>query len=326
MTGLIGYTGFVGQNLDDGTYDEYYCSSNIENIVGKHFTKLVCAGVPGNKTLANLYPEKDMASISRLLECLNKVTCDTFVLISTFDVYEKYNGVDEDTQVGLTTTAYGNHRIEVENFVKMKFSKYHIVRLPGIYGKGLKKNFIYDLIYQIPKMMSNWEIDEIKQKANSKQVKLLESCYQYSLNENCYQFAGVTGEIQLHQLQDLMIKTGYTSLRFTGSESKYQYYHLKYLKHDLEKIITLDIPIINMATEPLSATEIASLTLDFPFSNRLDMSKKVSFDIKSKYATKFDSENGYLYRKDTEVKDLKEFFKNYKKYTTIETKGKSNAI
>ena len=34
----------------------------------------------------------------------------------------------------------------LENFVKKNFKNYSVVRLPGVFGQGLKKNIIYDLI------------------------------------------------------------------------------------------------------------------------------------------------------------------------------------
>ena len=53
MNGLIGYTGFVGQNLDGPQYEFRFNSKNSGELAGKSFDLLVCAGVPGHKTLAN---------------------------------------------------------------------------------------------------------------------------------------------------------------------------------------------------------------------------------------------------------------------------------
>jgi hypothetical protein len=43
--------------------------------------------------------------------------------------------------------AYGKHRLALENFIRMQFSSVLVVRLPGLFGPGLKKNVIYDLVH-----------------------------------------------------------------------------------------------------------------------------------------------------------------------------------
>ncbi len=85
---LIGYTGFVGSNLLRArSFDDLYNSSNIGNIVGKHYDLLVCAGVPAVKWKANKEPDRDREQIAALIDPLSKVTADRFILISTIDVY-----------------------------------------------------------------------------------------------------------------------------------------------------------------------------------------------------------------------------------------------
>jgi len=79
---------------------------------------------------------------------LRETTVDRFVLISTVDVYSNIIGVDEDTPIDVSDHhAYGKHRFYLEEFVRNTFKKVNIVRLPGLFGKGLKKNAIYDLIH-----------------------------------------------------------------------------------------------------------------------------------------------------------------------------------
>src|SRR5262249_32793229 len=55
--------------------------------------------------------------------------------------------VDEDTPiVAEKIQPYGRHRYELEQFVAKHFAKTHVVRLPGLFGTGLKKNLIFDLL------------------------------------------------------------------------------------------------------------------------------------------------------------------------------------
>ena len=52
---LIGYTGFVGSNLEaTHEFGARYNSKNIAEIEGQSFGHLVCAGAPAKKWYANL--------------------------------------------------------------------------------------------------------------------------------------------------------------------------------------------------------------------------------------------------------------------------------
>lgn len=145
---LIGFSGFVGGNLDrQASFSERYNSKNIDDIAGRRFDLVVSAGAPAVKWLANQEPEKDRAAIQRLREALDRIETRRFILISSVDVYAQPVGVDEDTAIDpATLQPYGRHRIELEQFVARRFPGALIVRLPGLFGRGLKKNAIYDLL------------------------------------------------------------------------------------------------------------------------------------------------------------------------------------
>ncbi len=147
---LIGHTGFVGSNLArSGGFDATFNSRNIDEIRGCHFRRVVCAGVPAVKWLANQQPAADRENIGRLMDALDHATADTFVLISTIDIYPAPIGVDESQVPDVAEVAepYGRHRLEFENFIARRFGDSHIVRLPALFGAGLKKNAIYDLVH-----------------------------------------------------------------------------------------------------------------------------------------------------------------------------------
>jgi hypothetical protein len=146
---LIGHTGFVGGNLlRQGRYGDLYNSSNIGEIAGRRFELVVSAGCKAAKWIANREPEADRAGIEVLMRALERVQADRFVLISTIDVFASPIGVDEsalpDAAAG---QAYGRHRLELERFVRARFPQALIVRLPGLFGAGLKKNLIYDFLH-----------------------------------------------------------------------------------------------------------------------------------------------------------------------------------
>ena len=148
-TALIGHTGFVGSNLlAQRFYDSLYRSSDIETIRGKTLDHVVCAGVQAMKWWANLHPEEDQAGIDRLLGPLSKLKTKRFTLISTIDVYPTPRGVDEDSSIDRAGHhSYGLHRLEVEDWIRKQFPEVLIVRLPGLFGPGIKKNAIYDMLH-----------------------------------------------------------------------------------------------------------------------------------------------------------------------------------
>lgn len=148
MNALIGDSGFVGGILKTQFYfHKKYRSSNILEIDSQSLDTVVCAAAPAQKWIANREPVADLQNIESLIAHLKTVTCQTFILISTVDVFKSPIGVDEDTPVdeeGLH--AYGLHRRLLEKFVEGHFPNHLIVRLPGLVGPGLRKNVIYDFL------------------------------------------------------------------------------------------------------------------------------------------------------------------------------------
>lgn len=143
---LIGFSGFVGSALlKQARFDALYRSTTIQEIKGREFDVLVCAGAPAQKWLANRAPDEDKQKIDCLIDALRCVRCKTFILISTVDVFKVPLKVDERTLVeeqGLLP--YGLHRRLLEKFVAEQFPHSLIVRLPGLVGPGLRKNVIFD--------------------------------------------------------------------------------------------------------------------------------------------------------------------------------------
>lgn len=149
MNCLIGYTGFVGGNLvAKRQFDVLINSKNFESMRGAHYDRVVCAGISAVKWQANKDPAADWARIQPLMDVLATVTADKFVLISTIDVYSVASHADESTDChNPEHHAYGRHRLAFEDFCREHFPNITIVRLPGLFGPGLKKNVVYDLLH-----------------------------------------------------------------------------------------------------------------------------------------------------------------------------------
>lgn len=158
---LVGYTGFVGSNLlSQFTFDDCYNTKNISDITGKSYDLLVLAGLPAEKWKANADPVSDWDNIGKLIRILATVKCKKCILISTVDVFPEPKDVYETTFIdygNAAVSAYGFHRKLYEEMILSQFDT-TIIRLPGLVGKGLKKNVIFD-------MMNNNCVDKIDPEA-----------------------------------------------------------------------------------------------------------------------------------------------------------------
>lgn len=146
---LIGATGFVGSTLrTQRSFSEFYASRNIETIAGRSYDLVVCAAAPAAKWQANQQPAADLANLQRLAAQLATISAERFVLISTVDVLRMPPAADETAVLDTARCdAYGRHRAWLEDMVRAQFAQHWIVRLPGLFGHGLRKNFLYDLLH-----------------------------------------------------------------------------------------------------------------------------------------------------------------------------------
>lgn len=145
---LIGYTGFIGQNLiKQINFNFLYNSKNILEIKNKEFDLVVSAGNSSTRWLVNKNPEKDFNNILSFIENIKTIKAKKFILLSTIDVYQKPYDVDEDTFVeDINNNHYGQNRFFLEKSIRNIFPSCLIVRLPIMYGHDLKKNIIFDAL------------------------------------------------------------------------------------------------------------------------------------------------------------------------------------
>jgi sugar phosphate isomerase/epimerase len=148
---LVGCSGVIGKNLRNQLkFDDLYNSTNITDLANKTYNEVYLACLPATKWLINNNPVQDYANVMTIINILDTVSCDMCVLISTIDVYPNRNEhFDESSNIQWNehiTCYYGYHRYIFEQYISSRFSNHIIVRLPGIYGKYIKKNVIYDMI------------------------------------------------------------------------------------------------------------------------------------------------------------------------------------
>ena len=129
------------------TFDAYYHSNDIENIRGQQFDQIICAGISSLKWQANEAPENDRKCIEVLFNSLASVRVDRFILLSTVDVLGDDISDDELNSFGSTANEpYGRNRRVAEQRAIEMFPVCHVVRLPALFGPGLRKNILFDLM------------------------------------------------------------------------------------------------------------------------------------------------------------------------------------
>ncbi|MFM7521454.1 MAG: NAD-dependent epimerase/dehydratase family protein [Planctomycetota bacterium] len=143
---LVGSTGLVGGTLlRQRRFADCYRSTDIERIAGRRYDTIWCAGAPAEKWKANHDPAADRANLARLVAALVAAEARRVVVISTVDVFGDPSGVTEADEPS-QATAYGRHRLELERALAARFPAL-VVRLPALYGRGMKKNAVYDLLH-----------------------------------------------------------------------------------------------------------------------------------------------------------------------------------
>lgn len=306
MNVLVGYTGFVGSNIyAKGNIDKAFNSKNIEEAYGLEPDLLIYAGLRAEKYLANNMPEKDMELIYQAEENIKKIVPKKLVLISTIDVFKTPVGVDEKTEIDCENLhAYGLNRYRLECWVRENYPDAVIIRLPGLFGINIKKNFIYDFINVIPFMLKAEKFEELSEIDG----RLKEY---YELQDNGFYRCKLLDEKQKDFLRDLFKKLGFTALNFTDSRSVYQFYPLERLRNDIQILLEKDIKLWHSATEPISAGELYEFLTGEVFKNEL-IGVPANYDYKTLYAKEFHGKDGYISTKQQIMQSIADFLKNYK--------------
>lgn len=245
---VIGSTGFVGGNLlqQVGPADGYN-SKNIEDIAGRQYDLVFCAGARAEMWKVNADPESDRANNQRLMDNLAQARIKQLVLMSTIAVYPNpVRDVDEDSAIDDSRlTPYGLHHLELERFCQQHFDT-TIIRLPGLFGTGLKKNVIYDFLHH-----NNLD--------------------------------------QIH------------------ADVVHQYYNLGHVWRDIQTAMAAGVKLINFATPPLSAAEVAREVFDTDFTNRPADKTPAYFDFRTKHAALFGGRDGYMQDRASVLAELRQF-------------------
>lgn len=308
MIALVGYTGFVGSNIyasAGGKIDAAYNSKNIEEAYHTNPDLLIYAGLRAEKYLANNAPEKDMALIRQAEENIAKINPKRLVLISTIDVFKVPKDVDEASKIDTENLhAYGYNRYLLEQWVRKQYPDALIIRLPGLFGKNIKKNFIYDFINVIPFMLKPEKFAEL-----SGQEPALQKYYQ--LQDNGF-YKVCVAEEDKEGLKNIFRGLGFSALNFTDSRSRYQFYNLSRLWDDIKTALNAGITVWHPATEPVTAGEIYEYLTGKQFVNELG-GTPADYDYKTKFGGLFGSDSSYIQSAESVKEEIKHFVEGTQK-------------
>lgn len=301
MKSLVGYTGFVGSNMLLNTnFDKTYNSKNICEAYDTRPELLIYSGIRAEKFLANKEPEKDLAIVNDAIENIKKIKPKILVLISTIDVYKNPINVDEDTIIETENLhPYGLNRYRVEEWIENNLNNYLIVRLPGLYGKNIKKNFIFDLINVIPAMLTETKYCELAQQDN------IISQYYEKQENGFFKCKELSGE-ERTELKIYFKNIGFSALNFTDSRGIFQFYNLAYLWQHIETSLKHNVKKINLATEPVSISELYRYIIKSDFVNEISKIPPC-YNFMTKHYNLFKGKDGYIFDKNFVLEDIKRF-------------------
>jgi len=303
---LVGYTGFVGSNICENMHiDKKYNSKNVIEAYGTNPDLLIYAGVRAEKFLANQDEKLDFEVVKEAFNNIKKINPKKLVLISTIDVYKNPNNVNEDSEIVTEKLhPYGLNRYKLEQWVKNEFDTL-IVRLPGLYGKNIKKNFIYDYINIIPKLLNEKKYEEIIYKN-----PFIKDYYIKDKN-SFYRCKNLSLE-EKKMLKKFFFNIGFSALNFTDSRGLFQFYNLKYLSKHIDLLLKNNVKLANLPTEPISIKELYQFVSNKTFENEFLSKDKIPYyNFKTKYTNILGGENGYIYDKRFILNDIKSFIKEY---------------
>lgn len=301
---LVGSTGFVGGNLAAAhPFAMAVHSSNIAESYGTAPDLCVYAGVPAAMFLANADPAADLAVMAAARENLRKIAPKRLVLISSIAVYADSRGRDEASPLPADALpAYGRNRLTLEAWVREDFPEALIVRLPALYGAGLKKNFLYDLATITPAMLR-----PAMYKRLAAESELVRAGYTLTASG----FFKLNGQADPAALKAWFSAAEFNALAFTDHRSRYQFYPLARLWNDIGAALEAGLTTLNLTTPPVSAAAVyRAVTGKTDWTNELEK-PPFDYDLHSRYAALLGGRSAYLCTRAEELADICRFMEKF---------------
>ncbi len=141
--GIIGANGFIGSNLMrllKGTAIPREGSDDFYDVI-------INANGNSNKRLADEKPLLDFdSSVVSVLRYVNSLKFDTYIHISSCEVYGDLTGDTQEESNLKPKSRYGVNKFLAEKIVETYCNKWLMLRLNGPIGPGMKKGPVYDIM------------------------------------------------------------------------------------------------------------------------------------------------------------------------------------
>jgi hypothetical protein len=306
--GLIGDTGFVGSELGRQIpFSKSYNSRTIDRIAGERFDTLICAGAPATMWIANAQPNADLDNLNRLTSALGEAKAGRVVLISTIAVFaDAAAGYTESNARYETVKAYGRNRRELELHILERY-KAVVLRLPALFGTGLKKNFIFDILNPIPSFVKPEKFATTRTAFTTDERQLSDDVFAFDAGLGLHRLnrAALEASGKRRELEQAFARVGFLASSFTNSDSEYQFYNLAHLANDIKSSLAHDLVVLNVCSEPWRAGDLHAALLGAPFVNKEP--SIVREDVHTEHANAFARRGHYLYDRASVLRDLHAF-------------------
>lgn len=310
--GLIGGTGFVGGNLArQRPFARSYSSRTIDKIAGEHFDTLICAGAPAVMWAANADPEGDRDRLKTLSDHIATSQFDRLILISTIAVLDDLAaGFTEGDDRYEAVQAYGRNRRELEQRL-IDTHGAMVLRLPALFGQGLRKNYLYDLAHPLPSFLKGERFRALYGRFDDRAASALQAGYAYSPDMDMMELdrATVAERGEEAMLVAAFDRERATAKYFTNDQSTYQFYCVDRLSDDIERMAAASIDLLHLCSVPISAADIHSAVFDEPFDNAGP--GIVQQDMRTCHAAAWGRTDAYLYDRAPMLDDITAFVKAY---------------
>lgn len=143
---IIGHSGYIGNELKKFIKrPKCYNSSNIHKIKYIYINNLYIAAPSSIKFAALKDVHKDLENIKKLILNLKNINAKKVFLFATIDSLNSEKRINEKSINDLLNcNSYGIFRGLLEKFCINNFDT-SILRLPIVFNKNIKKNFLYDI-------------------------------------------------------------------------------------------------------------------------------------------------------------------------------------
>ena len=241
----------------------------------------------------------------RLVETLAKARIGRLFLISTIAVLaDPGGGALEDTEAFETTTPYGRNRRALEIALGTRFDTV-VMRLPALFGPGLKKNFLFDLRHPAPSFLKGDAFKAVCASVPTSTAARLETLYTLDPATALYALdrAALDASADRDNVNAAIVEAGFEAARFTHADSTFQFYGLRHLADDIERAIAQSLSTLHLATEPWRAADLHQHLTGRPFSNSVAALRRE--DMRTNHAAVYGQTGDYLRTRDAVLSQIR---------------------